>query len=191
MAIGQTDGKSFCTEESPLNPISLYGTTKILGENEAKKHSNYLIFRLATLFGFSTRIRTDLLINNLVLKAMKEKNIILYESNFMRNYIHIQDVCDAIIYAFGNWDNVKNEIFNLGNDQLNCSKYDLVKKIQEFVSLEIIKSETGFDPDKRNYIISSQKFYKKGYKCKYNLDFGIKELIKMYKLIDIPINANY
>lgn len=109
----------------------------------------------------------------------------------MRNYIHIQDVCDAILFAISNWDKVKNEVYNLGNDDLNCSKLDLVKKIKEHIPLELIKAEINSDKDQRNYIVSSQKLYNKGFQCFFDLDYGIKELIKMYELIDIPVNANY
>lgn len=188
---GQTDGKSMCTEESPLTPISLYGKTKCAAEELTREHHNHLIFRLATIFGASQRPRTDLLINNLVLKALKDKSIVLYESSFMRNYLYIQDYCDAVIFSLKNWEKVKNKKFNLGNDSINCSKLDLVKKIQEHIPCEIIKAEINSDKDMRNYIVSSQKFYNNGFKCSYDLDYGIKELIKMYELIDVPVNANY
>ncbi len=188
---GQTDGKSLCVETDPLTPISSYGITKCNAEKVTSEHENFLVFRLATVFGSSPRPRTDLLVNNLVLRAIKDKSIVLYENSFMRNYLHIQDYCDAIVFSLENWDNVKNEIYNLGNDNLNCSKLDLVKKIQEHIPLEIIKAEINSDKDMRNYIVSSQKFYNKGFTCKHDLDFGIRELIKMYNLIDEPVHANY
>ena len=191
MGTGQTDGKSLCVETDPLTPISLYGKTKCAAEFYTKQHTNHLIFRLATIFGSSPRPRKDLLINNLVLKALKDKSIVIYENSFMRNYLHILDYCNAVVFSLNNWEKIKNEVYNLGNDSINCSKLDLVKKIQEHIPCEIIKAEINSDKDMRNYIVSSQKFYNNGFQCSYDLDYGIKELIKMYEIIDEPINANY
>lgn len=188
---GQTDGKSITTEDSPLKPVSLYGKTKCAAESETIKTENYIIFRLATIFGCSLRPRNDLLVNSLVLKAFKEKNLVIFEGGFMRNFLHVKDVVNAVLFALNNWDATKNQIYNLGNDRLNMSKTDLANKIKEHIPIEIIKAEINADKDTRNYIVSSQKFYNKGFSCQYDLDYGIKELIKMYQMIDKPIHANY
>lgn len=188
---GATDGKSACTEESPMNPISIYGTTKLRAEYECKAVENHVTLRLATVFGYSPRPRFDLLVNNLVMRAVKDKMIVLYENQAMRNYIHVKDIVDVFLHVINNWDQCKNNTFNAGNDAINCNKLQLVQKIQHHVPLEIIKAEYTKDPDGRNYIVSSQKLYNTGFDCKKDLDFGIRELVKVFDMIDEPINANY
>ena len=182
---------SVCTEESPLNPISLYGKTKVAAENEYKSVENHVTFRLATVFGPGSRMRTDLLVNSFVLKTLRERILVLYECEFMRNYVHLQDVCRAFKHVVDNWDSCKNETYNVGNDSLNMNKLQLAQKIQEHLPLEIMKAEFTSDPDTRDYIVSSQKFYDKGFECKYDLDDGIRQLIKAYNIIESPWYANY
>jgi len=182
---------SVCTEESPLNPISLYGRTKVAAEREYKNVENHVTFRLATVFGPGARMRTDLLVNNFVLKALRERILVLYECEFMRNYGHLQDVCRAFKFVIDNWDSCKNETYNMGNDALNMNKLQLAEKIQDHLPLEIIKAEFTSDPDTRDYIVSSQKFYNKGFECEYDLDDGIKQLITAYSIIESPWYANY
>jgi nucleoside-diphosphate-sugar epimerase len=180
-----------CTEESPLNPISLYGTTKVDAEKAYQDSEGCSTLRLATVFGPSTRPRTDLLVNNFVLKALKDRVLVLYECEFMRNYVHIWDICRVYNFIIENWDKCKNDTFNIGNDDINMNKLQLAEKISEYCPAEIIKAEFTQDLDKRNYIVSSQKIYDLGFKCKYDLDTGIKQLVKMYSLIDEPWYGNY
>ena len=182
---------SVCTEESPLNPVSLYGQTKVDAEKVYQKTEGCCTLRLATVFGPSSRARTDLLVNNFVLKALKEKILVLYECEFMRNYVHIWDICRVFEFVIDNWDVCKNETFNVGNDSINMNKLQLAQKIQEHIPVEIIQAEFNSDPDKRDYIVSSQKIYDLGFECKYDLDDGIRQLLTMYKLIDEPRYANY
>ncbi len=188
---GSTDGKTVCTEETEMKPISVYGTTKINAELAVREVENYVTFRLATVFGVSPRMRTDLLVNNLVLKAFKEKNIVLYESSFMRNYVHVDDVARGFLHVIDNFDKVKDNVYNLGNDSINMNKRQLCEKIAEHTALHIIESKIGTDLDKRNYIVSSDKFYSTGFECKYDLDYGISELLKAYNLLDEPWLSNY
>ena len=136
-------------------------------------------------------MRTDLLVNNFVLKALRERILVLYECEFMRNYGHLQDVCRAFKFVIDNWDSCKNETYNMGNDALNMNKLHLAEKIQDHLPLEIIKAEFTSDPDTRDYIVSSQKFYDKGFKCEYDLDDGIRQLITAYSIIESPWYANY
>ena len=182
---------SICTEESPLNPISLYGKTKVAAENEYRNVENHVTFRLATVFGPSSRMRTDLLVNNFVLKALREKILVLYECKFMRNYVHIYDICRAFKFVIDNWQTCKNETYNVGNDSLNMNKLQLAQTIQKHIPLEIIQAEFTSDLDKRDYIVSSQKFYDKGFECKFDLDDGIRQLLKAYAMIEVPWYANY
>lgn len=188
---GATDGTSACTEESPMNPISIYGTTKLRAEEECKSVDNHVTLRLATVFGASPRPRFDLLVNNLVMRAIKEKMIVLYENQAMRNYIHVKDIVNVFMHVINNWDLCRNSTYNAGNDIINCNKLQLVQKIKQYMPLEIVQAEYTKDPDGRNYIVSSQKLYNTGYECKYDLDYGIKELITVVSMIDEPINANY
>ena len=188
---GYGTSNDICTEESPLNPVSLYGITKVQAENAYKEVENHVTFRLATVFGPSSRMRTDLLVNNFVLRGLKDKILVLYECEFMRNYLHIQDVCLAFNHVIDNWDNCKNETYNVGHDEINMNKLQLAEKVKQYVPLEIIKAEFNSDPDTRDYIVSSQKIYDKGFSCKNDLDTGIKQLIKTYKIINSPWFANY
>ena len=184
-------GDAVCTEESPLRPISLYGKTKVAAENEYKNIDNHITFRLATVFGPSSRMRTDLLVNNFVLKSMREKILVLYECEFMRNYVHLFDICRAFKFAIDNWDSCKNETYNVGNDALNMNKLQLAHTIQKQLPLEIIRAEFTQDLDKRDYVVSSQKFYNKGFECDYDLHVGIEQLITAYNVIESPWHANY
>ena len=180
-----------CTEESPLNPITLYGVTKVDAEKAFKNVENHVTFRLATVFGPSSRMRTDLLVNNFVLRALRDRVIVLYECEFMRNYVHIHDVCRAFQFTINNWDKCKNETYNVGNDSINMNKLQLAQTIAEHMPLEIIKAEFTSDPDTRDYIVSSEKFYNKGFNCKYDLNDGIIQLQRAYSIIESPWYANY
>ena len=180
-----------CTEESPMNPISIYGKTKVDAEKAYQDTEGCCTLRLATVFGPSTRPRTDLLVNNFVLKAIKDRVLVLYECEFMRNYVHIWDICRVYNFILDNWDKCLNETFNIGNDDINMNKLQLAEKISEHIPLEIIKAEFTQDPDKRDYVVSSQKIYDLGFECKYDLHDGIKQLINMYKILNQPWHGNY
>ena len=180
--VGEKD--KFCTEETPLNPISLYGKTKTEAEKYVANHQNSVRFRLATVFGCSPRMRLDLLVNDFVYKAVKDRYIVLFEANFKRNYIHIRDVCEAIMMTLNNFENFKGETFNLGLSDANLSKLELCNKIKEHLpNFEISLNEIGKDIDKRDYIVSNEKIEKKGFIPKHNLDDGIQELLKFYKFL--------
>lgn len=181
----------FCAEESPLNPISLYGKLKVESEKLIMASGNYLIFRLATVFGASPRMRVDLLVNDFVYRAVKDKFVVLFEADAKRNYIHIRDVVGAFIYGIENWDKLKNEVYNLGLSSANLSKKELCEKIQEFLpDFYFTSAEIGEDPDKRDYIVSNEKIENAGYIPKYSLEFGIKELLKVYKIMRLKKMQN-
>lgn len=188
---GKSIDGSVITEECDLNPVSLYGKTKVEAENVFKNTDNCATFRLATVCGPSSRMRTDLLVNNFVLKALKDRVIVLYECEFMRNYIHIHDVCLAFKFLIDNWENCKNNTYNVGNDAMNMNKLELAKTIAKHTPLEILKAEFTKDPDTRDYRVSSEKIYSKGFACMYTLDDAIDQLIKAYMMIDSPWYANY
>ena len=188
--IGQKN--KYCDEESPLNPISLYGVTKLEAEKIVMQHKNSIAFRLATVFGFSYRMRTDLLVNNFVERAVKTKKLDIFEPHFRRNYVHIRDVVKAMLFAIKNFDKLKNNIFNLGLSSANLTKINLAKKIKSHykpVKIKIIKNRS--DPDKRDYFVSNRKIEKYGFKASVTLDTGIKELISLFSNVDVKFINNY
>ena len=188
--IGQKN--KFCDENSPLNPISLYGRTKAEAEKEILKEGNCIAFRLATIFGFSYRMRTDLLVNNFVEKAIKTKKIEIYEPHFRRNFIHIKDVVKAFIFAIDNFNSLKNNVYNLGLSSANITKIQLAKKIKkQFLPLKIIIKKNKKDPDQRDYFVSNKKIEKKGFYAKISLEMGIKELIDILRNTNIYFKNNY
>jgi nucleoside-diphosphate-sugar epimerase len=174
--------QKFCDENSPLNPISLYGKTKVDAEKIVMNFPNSISFRLATVFGYSYRMRTDLLLNNLVLLSLRDKKLDIFESNFRRNFIHVNDVCDGIVYAIHNFNKLKSNVYNLGMSKANITKFEMVNKIKKYIkNLKIKKIHNIKDPDKRDYFVSNKKIEKKGFKAKIDIDEGILELIEVYK----------
>ena len=188
---GIGDGDEFCTEESPLRPVSLYGRTKAEAETEVLNRGNGICFRLATVFGTSPRMRWDLLVNDFTLRAVKDKSIVLFEADFKRNYIHIMDVCETFMYGIQNYENLNNNVYNLGLSSANLSKRQLAEKIKEVVpDLVIIESEIGTDPDKRDYIVSNEKLEATGWTPKYSLEDGLIELSKAALFVPAKPGSN-
>jgi len=178
------DKADFYDETSPLNPISLYGRLKVQAEKELLDSENSITLRLATVFGTSTRMRLDLLVNDFVYRAVNDGAVILFEAHFKRNYIHIRDVANAFIHAMENFEIMKNETYNVGLSDANLSKLELCKEIKkQLPKFVFIESEIGEDPDKRDYIINNGKIEKTGFKPQISLREGIEELIKGYKII--------
>jgi len=178
---GIGEKNKYCDENSELRPVSLYGKTKNLSEELVRKKDNHICFRLATVFGYSYRMRTDLIVNNFVLTAMNKKKLVIFEPHFRRNFIHIKDVVRAVIFSMNNFNKMKNNVYNLGLSNANITKINLAKKIKK--KLKYLKIEIKHnmkDPDQRDYFVSNKKIEKKGFKAIYNLDDGISELIKVY-----------
>lgn len=179
----------FCIEESPLNPISLYGTTKVEAEAAVLERGNAISFRLATVFGMAPRFRLDLLVNDFVYRAVHDRAVVLFEADFKRNYIHIRDVARAFIHGLDNFETMKDEAYNVGLSDANLSKRELCEKIHEHIpSFVFMEAPIGEDPDKRDYIVSNEKIEATGYMPQHSLDMGIRELIKGYRMIR---NAQY
>ncbi|MFM2387695.1 MAG: hypothetical protein RL660_2452 [Bacteroidota bacterium] len=187
--IGQAD--IHCTEETPLQPISLYGTTKSEAEYDLLQSENVITYRLATVFGMSPRMRLDLLVNDFTYKAYSQKFIVLFESHFMRNYIHVRDVCKAFVHGINNFDAMKNTTYNVGLSSANLSKMDLALEIKKQVpEFYITESEINKDPDQRNYIISNAKIEATGYMPDVDLQMGITELLKGFALMNTNQYSN-
>ena len=183
----------YCDENSPLNPISLYGKTKCEAEEIIRsKIKNYVCFRLATVFGYSYRMRSDLLVNNFVYTAVKKRKLNLFEPNFRRNFIHVRDVVNAIIFTIKNFDKLKDNVFNLGLSSANISKIKLARKIKkQLKNLKIKVIENRKDPDKRDYFVSNKKIENKGFKAKISLEEGISELIHNFTNDNKKVINNY
>lgn len=174
----------FCTEETPLRPISLYGNTKVEAEKIVLDRPNGISLRLATVFGASPRMRIDLLVNDFTYRAVTDRFIVIFEGHFKRNYIHIRDVTKAFIHTINNFEKMKNEPYNVGISDANISKMELCEKIQKQVPCFVyLEASVGEDPDKRDYIVSNEKIEKTGFKPDYSIDMGIAELIKVYTII--------
>ena len=189
---GIGEKNKFCTEESPLKPISLYGKTKCEAESEILKTKNYVCFRLATVFGQSYRMRSDLLVNNFVFNAVKSKKLTIFEPHFRRNFIHVKDVVNAVIFTIKNFSKLRSNVYNLGLSTANITKIMLAKKIKkQYKKLKIKIVNNRTDPDKRDYFVSNKKIEKKGFKAKINLEDGIKELLKYFKNNNERIINNY
>lgn len=177
-------GTTYCDETTPLDPISLYGKLKVEAEKILLEAGNTIVLRLATVFGTSPRMRLDLLVNDFVYRAVNDGYLVLFESHFKRNYIHIRDVAGSFLHAIKNFGTMKNETYNVGLSDANLSKRELAEEIKEQIpDLVIIESEIGQDPDRRNYIVSNEKIEKTGFKPQVSLKEGIKELIKSYEVI--------
>jgi len=184
-AYGNAGGEGFCDEDSKLNPVSKYAKDKVDVEKKLMEHKSSISFRLATVFGMSPRMRIDLLVNDFTYRAHVDRFIVLFESHFKRNYVHVRDVARAFIFAIKNHSKMNNEIYNLGLSDTNISKLELCQRIKKFIpDFRILESQVGKDPDQRDYIVSNKKVEELGFKTKYSLDHGIQELIKGYKMLN-------
>jgi nucleoside-diphosphate-sugar epimerase len=188
---GVGEAGKFCTEETPLRPISLYGRTKVAAERAVLDRGNSISFRLATVFGMSPRMRLDLLVNDFVYRAVNDRAVVLFEPHFKRNFIHVRDVARAFLHGIGNFETMRDQPYNVGLSDANLSKMELCQRIQKqlpkFVFLE---APVGEDPDKRDYIVSNEKVERTGYQPVFSLDEGIGELIKGYRMLRNSIYGN-
>lgn len=181
---GTQSGDRFCTEETPLEPISLYGRTKVMAEKELLESPNTITLRLATVFGMSPRLRLDLLVNHFTYTAVTDGYLVIFEKDFKRNYIHIRDVADCFVFCMENAQRMAGRPYNAGLDSANLSKEELALKIREYVKdFYIHFAEIGTDPDKRNYIVSNQRLREAGFEARRSIDEGIRELLKGYRML--------
>ncbi len=181
----------FCTEETPLNPISLYGTTKVDAERAILDAGNGISLRLATVFGASPRMRLDLLVNDFVHRAFTDRFLVIFEGHFKRNYIHIRDVAKAFLHAIRNFESMKELPYNVGLSDANISKLELCARIKEQIpSFYYVEAAIGEDPDKRDYVVSNERIEKTGYLPGVSLDMGIRELIQVYTILRVKQYTN-
>jgi nucleoside-diphosphate-sugar epimerase len=180
--IGDLDKE--CTEDSPLKPISIYGQTKVEAEKAVLDRSNSVSLRLATVFGVSPRMRLDLLLNSFTYQAVRKKSLIVFEGHFRRNFLHVKDSSNAMIYTLHNFESMKTMAFNIGLSDANLTKLQLCAKIKEHIpDFVYLEAPIGEDPDKRDYMVSNKKIENHGFKPLYDIDDGIEELIKAYKML--------
>ena len=183
-AYGTGDENNHCTEKSELRPISSYAKEKVAVERALMKRRNSISFRLATVFGMSPRMRIDLLVNDFTYRAVHDRFIVLFESHFKRNFIHIRDVTRAFLHAIDNYEKMAGQIYNVGLSDANLSKKELCEKIQQYVPSFIFQEAAiGKDPDQRNYVVSNKKIEGTGFSPIHSLDSGIQELVKGYAMI--------
>ncbi|OGQ35665.1 MAG: hypothetical protein A3F16_00530 [Deltaproteobacteria bacterium RIFCSPHIGHO2_12_FULL_43_9] len=181
----------FCDENSPLKPISLYGRLKVDAEKAVLDSGNAITFRLATVFGTSPRMRLDLLVNDFTYRAVYDRFVVLFESHFKRNYVHVRDVVKAFLHGLNNFEKLRGEPYNLGLSDCNISKRELCEAIKKHVpSFYFVEAEIGEDPDKRNYVVSNKKIESTGFIPDYSLDDGIRELVNGYQIIKRNQYAN-
>ena len=180
------------TEESPFNPLSHYAVTKCKAEEYIMDWENGICLRLATVFGSSPRMRTDLLVNDFVYKTITEGCLVLFQSKFKRNYIHVRDIAETFLFCIRNYDKLNGQVFNVGLSDANLNKMELAKKIKTYYpNLVIIENEFSTDIDNRNYIVSNDKLESFGWKPKYSIDNGIEELITAYQMVITDNNKKY
>lgn len=180
-----------CTENSPLRPISLYGISKVEAEQAVLERENSISFRLATVFGMSPRMRLDLLVNDFVYRAVMDRAAVIFEGHFKRNYIHIRDVVSVFVHGLDNFESMNGRAYNVGLEEANLTKLELCaviqKQLPKFVFME---AAIGEDPDKRDYIVSNQRIHSTGWKAEWNLERGIRELVKGYRILRNSLYAN-
>lgn len=188
---GTKSGNIFCTEETPLEPISLYGETKVQAEKELLDSPNTITLRLATVFGMSPRMRLDLLVNHFVYAAVTDGYLVIFEKDFKRNYVHIRDVADCFLFCVQNHARMVGRPYNVGLDSANLSKEELALKVKEFVpNFYIHFAEIGSDPDKRNYIVSNERLRQAGFEAQHTIEEGIRELLKGYRMFGRSLMKN-
>lgn len=177
--------REICTEESPVNPLSWYGETKYLAEQGITSSDNFVVFRPATAFGVSPRMRLDLLINDFTYQAAKTRNLVVYEGGARRSFVHVRDFGRALVHAVENFERMKNTVFNLGSEKMNLTKREIVDKIRKHINFYIHYAEFGSDPDKRDYEVSYARLRKAGFEAEISVDEGIQELIRGYQMVAI------
>ena len=182
--------EKYCTETSPLNPLSDYARHKVEGEDIVKRHGEFVIFRFATAFGVSPRMRLDLMPNDFTYRAVKDKTLIVYEKQFMRTFIHVRDMADAFIFALKNYGKMRGEIYNVGSNDMNYSKEAVATMIKGKIEYYLHFADVGHDIDQRDYMVSYDKLHGVGFVPSVSMEQGINELIKMSEAIEIQ-NPHY
>jgi len=190
-AYGTGDKNNFCTEDSPLRPISKYAIDKVEIEKELMQHENAISFRLATVFGMSPRMRLDLLVNDFTYRAVYDNFVVLFEGHFKRNFLHVRDVSKAFLHGINHFEKMRGEIYNVGLSEANISKYELCQHIKKLVpSFVFMEAPLAKDPDQRNYVVSNAKIEATGYETSVDLSSGLTELVKGFVMVKNTLHGN-
>ncbi|MFH1862096.1 MAG: SDR family oxidoreductase, partial [bacterium] len=174
-----------CTEETPLNPLTIYGTTKTEAEQYLLKRGNVVAYRYATAFGAAPRLRLDLLINDFVYQAVKNRNLIIYEKSFKRTFIHVRDIALSMVYALENFNRMRDQVYNVGSNDMNFSKEEIALMIKKRFDFYLHFAEIGKDEDQRNYEVSYEKINQVGFRTTVGIDEGVDELIRVMDVITV------
>lgn len=174
-----------CTEETPLNPLTIYGETKTQAERQLLEHNTTIAYRFATAFGLSPRLRLDLLINDFVFQALKRKNLIIYEKGFKRTFIHVYDMARAFVFALKNADKMKQNVYNVGSDNMNFDKEQIAQMIKKKIEFYLHFADIGKDEDQRNYEVSYKKIRDLGYTTTLSVETGVDEMLRGMQVIDV------
>ncbi|HWP02724.1 MAG TPA: NAD(P)-dependent oxidoreductase [Gemmatimonadaceae bacterium] len=187
--IGEKD--KFCTEETPLRPISLYGRTKVEAEQEVLQRENSVSFRLATVFGMSPRMRLDLLVNDFVYRAVHDRAVVVFEGHYRRNFVHVRDVARVFAFGLKRFAAMKGKPYNVGLDDANLTKLELCAAIKKIIpGFVYVEAPVGEDPDKRDYVVSNARLASTGFRMEWSLERGIRELVKGYTMLRAAAHAN-
>jgi nucleoside-diphosphate-sugar epimerase len=178
---------SACDETSPIRPVSTYGVTKYEAEKICQERKNSISLRFATLFGVSSRMRVDLLVNDFVYKALNERSIILFDARSSRTFLHVRDAISAYIFALNNVSRMCGQVYNVGDDRLNFTKQQIAEAIREHVNFEIVNSRLP-DTDVRDFKASFEKIKSLGFSAIHSLGDGIRELLKLYQFYKPHLN---
>lgn len=190
-AYGTGDERNFCTEDSPLRPISQYARDKVEVEHALMQRENAISFRLATVFGMSPRMRIDLLVNDFTYRAVNDRFVVLFEGDFKRNYVHVRDVSRVFLHGIERFDALRGQIYNVGLSEANVSKRELCERIARHVpGFVFLDAPVGKDPDQRNYIVSNAKIEATGFTPEVSLDAGIAELVKGFAMVRNTVHGN-
>lgn len=182
---GKTDATEACTETSPLEPVSLYGRTKVEAEKALLDTENVATFRLATVFGVSPRLRLDLLVNDFTYHAYRHRSLILFEGDFVRNYVAVRDVAGLLVWAAERETPLPDGAYNFGLSEANYTKRQLCEIIQaEVPDFTYLESAVGTDPDQRNYTVSNRKIAVAGFAATIPVIQGVRELLKAFAMIN-------
>ena len=177
--------EEICTEESPLNPLTTYGKTKLEAERYVMGRGNSISYRFATAFGFSSRMRLDLMPNDFVFQAVKNGSLMVFEKDFRRTFIHVKDIVDSYLFGIENFDTLKREVYNVGSEEMNFTKEEIARMVKEKIDYAMLFIDRGTDPDKRDYEVSYQKIRNRGFETKISMENGIDELINGYQMLSL------
>ena len=180
---GKVEG--ICPEESPTNPLSVYGETKLMAEKEVLESGNAIAYRFATAFGLSPKLRLDLLPNDFVFSALKEKHLVIYDRDLKRTFVHVKDIARSYIFGLENFRKMKNQVYNVGSEKINKTKDEMAHLIKEQIKFDIYYAKSIPDPDQRDYEVSYKKIRDVGFETEISFERGVDEMVRGLQYLDI------